>query len=560
VIRDSAGNLYGTAGNAGAQNAGAVYKLDTTGHLTVLYSFTGKLDGANPYAGVILDSAGNLYGTTAAGGTGGAGVVFKLDTTGHLTVLYSFTGGSDGAYPYAGVILDSAGNLYGTTAYGGNKSGHAGSGVVFKVDTTNHETVLYTFTGSADGGVPEAAVISDSAGNLYGTTYLGGTAKAGVVYKLDTTGHQTVLYSFTGGADGSNPYAGVILDSAGNLYGTTYQGGTAGLGAVFKLDTADKETVLHSFTGGADGANPAAGAIRDSAGNFYGTTIYGGTARAGVVYQVTAAGSESVLYTFTGGTDGTGPYAGVIRDSAGNLYGTAAYGGAAGLGAVFELNTAGLQTVLYGFPESAGGYGPNAGVIRGSADNLYGTAPQGGAAGAGVVYEMDKAGHEKLHYSFTGGADGSGPNSRVIRDSAGNLYGTTFTGGTAGAGVVYKVDATGKETVLYSFTGGSEGSNPYAGVIRDSAGNLYGTTWFGGIGNAGVVYKVDKSGSETVLYNFTGAAGGTRSYSPLMRDPAGNLYGTAYSGGTASFGAVYKLDTANNYTVLYSFTGGANGA
>ena len=233
MIRDSAGNLYGTTSSGGAADFGVVYKIDTTGHETVLYSFTGGADGGHPLAGVIRDSAGNLYGTTETAGASdpGYGVVYKIDATGQETVLYSFIGGADGAYPVAGVIRDSAGNLYGTTESGGA----ADFGVVYKIDTTGHETVLYSFTGGADGGIPVAGVIRDSAGNLYGTTQSGGTSSAGVVYRIDTTGHETVLYSFTGGEDGGNPLSGVVVDPTGNLYGTTYSGGTHNEGVVFKL-------------------------------------------------------------------------------------------------------------------------------------------------------------------------------------------------------------------------------------------------------------------------------------------------------------------------------------
>ena len=192
---------------------------------------------------------------------------------------------------------------------------------MYKLDSAGHETVLYSFTGGADGGDPQSGVIRDSAGNLYGTTFLGGTGNAGVVYKLDSAGHETVLYSFTF-ADGSQPTAGVIRDSAGNLYGTTELGGPASQGVVYKLDTTGNYTVLYSFTGGADGGYPFAGVIRDSAGNLYGTTQYGGTAQQGVVYRLDTAGHETVLHSFTGGADGSRPNAGVIRDSAGNLYGT----------------------------------------------------------------------------------------------------------------------------------------------------------------------------------------------------------------------------------------------
>jgi uncharacterized repeat protein (TIGR03803 family) len=195
---------------------------------TVLHRFTGN-DGSFPEAGLVRDAAGNLYGTTLNGGdqncSGGCGSVFKLDKTSKETILYSFTGGSDGEYPNAGLVRDEAGNLYGTTVAGGvSGTGcpeYTTCGVVFKLDTTGKETVLYTFTGGADGGTSYARLVRDSAGNLYGTTAGGGAFASGVVFKLDATGHETVLHTFTGGADGGLPYAGLVRDSAGNLYGAT---------------------------------------------------------------------------------------------------------------------------------------------------------------------------------------------------------------------------------------------------------------------------------------------------------------------------------------------------
>jgi uncharacterized repeat protein (TIGR03803 family) len=511
-----------------------VFQANTGGQETVLYSFTGGADGGYPNAGVIRDSAGNLYGTTTAGGASNWGVVYKLDPAGNYTVLYSFTGGENGGGPYAGVIRDPAGNLYGTTSDGGAAS----VGVVYKLNAAGQETVLHTFTGGADGSFPNAGVIRDSSGNLYGTTSSGGTANAGVVYTLDAAGRETVLYSFTGGADGSFPYAGVIRDSAGNLYGTTLVGGPAELGEVFELDAAGNETVLFSFPGPTDGEWPTAGVIRDPAGNLYGTTEYGGRANAGVVYKVNTAGREKVLYSFTGGADGSFPYAGVIRDSAGNLYGTTTAGGASNSGVVYKVNTAGQETVLYSFTGAADGGLPFAGVIRDSAGNLYGTTTAGGASNSGVVYKVNTAGQETVLYSF--GAGGSFPYAGVIPDSAGNFYGTTSSGGTANAGVVYKLDPAGNYTVLYSFT--LDGGYPRAGVIRDSVGNLYGTTSSGGTANAGVVYMLDTAGRETVLYSFTGYPNdGGQPYAGVIRDSAGNLYGTTYDGGRSGAGVVYKL-------------------
>ncbi len=563
VIQDLAGNLYGTTNGGGTAGFGVVFKVDPSGNETVLYTFTGGSDGGNSgssegYPGsVILDWRGNLYGTTASGGAG-YGVVFKLDPSGKETVLYTFTGGPDGAYPSANVALDLFGNFYGTTYNGGT-----GFGVVFKVDPSGKETVLYTFTGESDGAYPNG-VMRDLQGNLYGTTSNGGGSGAGVVFKLDTSGNETVLYSFTGGNDGGYSSAGVVRDWKGNLYGSAY-GGAAGLGVVFKVNSAGQETVLHTFMRGPDGDQPDfAGVILDSVGNLYGTTAFGGTGGGGVVYKLDASGNDTVLYAFPGVAGGQYPYNnGVILGSDGHLYGTTFYGGNEGHGVVYELDGTDDETVLYTFDLlTASGFGqPAGGVIRDSAGNLYGATFIGQADvgyGFGVVYKVDPSGHATVLHNFTNGADGGYPNS-VILDSKGNLYGTAGGGGATGNGVVFKLDPFGNETVLYNFMGTADGAGPNGALIRDSAGNLYGTTNGGGSG-AGVVFKLDTSGNETVLYSFTGGADGGYPLSGVIRDLAGNLYGTTQVGGTSGSGVVFKIDTFDNETVLYSFTGGADGS
>lgn len=254
----------------------------------MLYTFKGRDDGSGPSAGVILDSAGNLYGTTVNGGKDSAGVVFKLDTSGYETVLHTFPGGQAWSGPEAVLALDPAGNLYGTATYGG----------VFKIDPAGNYTSLHAFAGGADGFDLEAGVTLDSAGNIYGTTYQGGTGDCdrrlvgcGVVFKLDPAGNETVLYTFTGQADGGSPLGGVVLDAAGNMYGTTEYGGTAygshGHGVVFKLDAEGNYTVIHTFSGPPDGSAPAAGVSLDPAGNLYGTTYSGGKLQGGVVFKLT---------------------------------------------------------------------------------------------------------------------------------------------------------------------------------------------------------------------------------------------------------------------------------
>jgi uncharacterized repeat protein (TIGR03803 family) len=565
LIRDSSGDLYGTTYQGGTANLGTVFKLGASGY-QVLYSFRGGTDAANPLSGVTLDSAGNLYGTTYNGGAAGAGAVYKLEPTGQEMVLYSFTGGADGDKPYAGVIVDSAGNLYGTTYYGGV----SGKGNVYKVSASGQETVLHSFTGGADGGYPYAGVIADAAGNLYGTTYAGGITTGpcyyipgcGVVYKLDMAGHETVLHAFAGKSSTlfGWPYAGVISDAAGNLYGTT----SAGAGGVYKVGATGNYTVLHEFFTGHGLSQPKGGLAVDAQGNLYGTTQYGGAANAGGVFALDKAGKLQTLHTFPGGgfvpPAPDAPNPGVVLDSAGNVYGVTPYAGVAGM--VYKLSSAGQEMTLYSFGGAAGGTDPGT-VSAGQVGELYGATYVGGTANAGVLYKLDTAGHETLLYSFKGGADGAGPKGGVAFDSAGNLYGSTVHGGAAsgdaGFGVVFKVDASGRETVLYAFTGGEDGGMP-SGIIRDPAGNLYGTTFLGGEAGVGVVFELDPAGHESVLHSFAGGADGASPDAGVVRDSAGNLYGTTFYGGTANAGVVYKLDTAGQETVIYTFAGfGASG-
>jgi uncharacterized repeat protein (TIGR03803 family) len=377
-------------------------------------------------------------------------------------------------------------------------------------------TVLYSLTGGADGGLPTAAVVRDAAGNLYGTTEKGGDMSCpfgcGVVFKLDAIGDETVLYSFTGGPDGSFPRPGVVRDAAGNLYGSTYFGGAYGCGVVFKLDASGRETVLYAFTGGADGSTP--GQVWAAGAKLYGAAAGGGDvlclapSGCGTLFKVDKTRRETLLYTFEGGTDGASPIA-VTGDAAGNLYGTTESGGVTscnggggyGCGTVFKLDASGTETILHAFAGGADGAFPNSsGVIRDAAGNLYGTTYFGGASNSGTVFKVDPASNEAVLYSFTGGTDGGLPVSGVIRDGAGNLYGTTSSGGETscnsgygfGCGTVFRLDTTGHERVLHSFTG-TDGVYPWGTVILDAKGNLYGTTPNGGAYNYGVVFKIGRN-------------------------------------------------------------------
>lgn len=380
---------------------------------TVLHAFTEESDGGFPNAGLLADGHGNFYGTTERGGgstncQNGCGTVFKLTSGGSESVLHAFGGsGGDGAYPFAGLISDSAGNLYGTTYRGGDKrkcvQGGPGCGTVFRLAPDGTETILYRFRGGSDGAYPLASLIADKAGNLYGTTSGGGFAHkclhmgigCGTVFRLAPDGTETVLYRFNGGKDGGNPYAEVIMDKAGNLYGTTLFGGMYNSGTVFRLAPDGTKTVLSHFAN-LVGDGPHGGVIEDKAGNLYGTTFDGGGYGFGTVFKITPEGSTTALYTFTG-SDGRYPESRLVMDNAGNLYGTTSEGGAGNSGAIFEIAPDGAESVLYSFCSRSNctdGATPIASLIRDKAGDLYGTALDGGDAGCdsgegcGVVFRL----------------------------------------------------------------------------------------------------------------------------------------------------------------------------
>jgi uncharacterized repeat protein (TIGR03803 family) len=328
---------------------GTVYRVTPDGTETVLHAFTGGADGFNPDGTLALDAEGNLYGTTEFGGSGsGTGTVFKLAPDGSKTVLYSFNGGTDGSQPGAGVILDAVGNLYGTTQIGGNNGcGNGGCGTVFKITANGTETVLHSFQGP-DGIFPFGGLVFDSQDDMYGTTWSGGnnSCSCGVVFKIDSTGVESTVYAFQGSSvgDGAKPARGdLILDSQGNLYGTTYFGGTSGCssgcGTIFRIAPDGAETVLYSFQGGTtDGSQPEGTMVMDSSGNLFGTTQWGGNSIYGTVFELTPDQGESTLLNFRSGKKtGANPIDGVIEDQEGNLYGTTTEGGYKKNGVVFKF-------------------------------------------------------------------------------------------------------------------------------------------------------------------------------------------------------------------------------
>ncbi len=588
----SGNTLYGTALNYGPaiNGNGTIFAVKTNGTgFTVLHGFTGGSDGGGPYGGLMI-SSNTLYGTASGGGSSGCGTVFKVNTNGTgFSTLYSFTGGDDGGNPEAGLIL-SGNSLYGTAEYGGD----SGRGTVFKVNTdgTGFST-LYSFTGGDDGGNPLADLIL-SGNTLYGTASGIYSSSDGTVFKVNTdgTGFST-LYSFTGGADGANPEAGLVL-SGNTLYGTASGGGTSGCGTVFKVNTDGSGfTVLHGFTAldsntytNGDGAYPAG--LFLSGNTLYGTAVCGGSSGNGTAFKINTDGTGfAVLHSFTAtaasssastNSDGVCPQGMIL--SGNTLYGTAYDGGVAGNGTVFKFNTTGTGfTVLHGFTAvvdiiltNDDGSSPNGGLSL-AGGILYGTTADGGGANNGSVFRVNTngTGFTMLH-DFSGLNDAENSDGAVPFDgltlSGNTLYGTAFWGGSGGNGTVFKVNTTGTGfTVLHNFTGylivnglNGDGANP-GGKLLLSGNTLYGSASQGGGSGNGTVFKVNTDGTGfSTLYSFTGGADGANPEAGLILS-GNSLYGTASDIYSSRYGTVFKVNTdGTGFSTLYSFSGGADGA
>jgi len=383
------------------------------GGYSVLHSFSGPPDGTAPGAALIRDNAGNLYGTTFDGGTGtnclgGCGTVFEIAANGIEAVLYSFQGDTDGAGPASRLIEDKAGNLYGTTEYGGGGVNCTQWGTVFELAPNRTETILNQFVSGTDGAGPEGDIVMDSKGNIYGTTGAGGgstncTNGCGTVYEVVKGGDETVLHAFRG-SDGSMPSTGLVVDAKGNFYGATQSGGSKNYGTLFELAHAQgawTEKVLDDFKAGRkDGALPS-GLFLDSAEDVFGTTVAGGTGvkcsvGCGTVFELPTGGTERILHSFPGTRqDGAFAAGDLVQDVTGNLYGTTLFGGSKGSGTVFKLASDGTVTVLHSFGAQAGDGVQPAGVIADSKGRLYGATGEGGAStnctsGFGTIFRINE--------------------------------------------------------------------------------------------------------------------------------------------------------------------------
>jgi uncharacterized repeat protein (TIGR03803 family) len=610
LVADAGGNLYGIAQYGGEHDFGSVFRLapGANGHWarTVIYSFKGApLDGMRPRGGVIFDNAGNLYGVTSSGGQLNAGTVYRLSPVPsgqwNESILYEFGAyTNDGVGPETGLVFDASGNLYGTTHAGGQ----LGGGTVFELSPSPNgwsENVLQSFQG-LNG--PTSGLILDKVGSIYGSAQ-------GEIFQLvhnEQTGWtENILCQC---ADLYEP--GLVLDAEGNLYSTTSQSGPAG--EVFELKQSSPNNwtllILYTFAGGVDGAYPHQNLVLDSLGNLYGVTEQGGTPNTcyggngcGTVYQLTPQPGgywqHTILYTFKSAHDGAQPN-GLLRDQLGNLYGTTLIGGdvycqiefgVTGCGTVFALtsNPAGEWNHYRLAAFHVGdGREPQGTLVSDVAGNLYGISYAGGTYDGGIAFKLSPApGHgwkESILHSFGGSDDGAQPSGGLIWDEAGNLFGVTSGGnGKSVNGTVFQlspnIDGTWKEAVIHRFDY-ANGAYPTARLLIDSDGNLYGTTRYGGTkcgpegGGCGVVFELSpRNGNwpETVLYAFGWPPDGSQPETPVVMDNEGNLYGSTYGGGSSlcigqnydsvGCGTLYRLSRSENgwiETGLYSFSSKRN--
>jgi len=365
-------------------------------------------------------------------------------------------------------------------------------GLMFRSAMTSAATVttLYGFTGGSDGGQPLAGLAEGVDSNFFGTTSAGGLFSAGTVFTITPQGTVTTLHTFAGGADGANPKAGLVLGNNSNFFGTTFGGGLSSAGTVFQMTPSGTLTILYTFTGGADGGQPEAGLVQGFDGNFYGTTFGGGSGGLGTVFKVNLAGTLTTLWRFSGGVDGANPKAGLVQGIDSNFYGTTFTGGGNGSGTVYKISSAGTFTALWGFTGGIDGGQPSAGLVQASDGRFYGTCSGGGGSGLGAVFKIGPAGALIPLWNFSGNQDGANPQAGLIQAGDGNFYGTTTAGGSGGVGTIFKMVAGGTLTPLYSFAGGLDGASPQSGLVEGSVSNFYGTTSANGAGNAGTVFTL----------------------------------------------------------------------
>lgn len=547
------GNFYTVAAAGGANGRGAVLRITPAGAVSTVHSFSGA-DGQAPVSALAAAPDGSLTGVTPAGGASGFGTVFRISAAGIFTHLLSFTGSSGavpGSVPQA-VVLHPDGNFYGVTLAGGS----SGAGTVFRLTNAGVFTSLVSFTGNAGAakGAEPLGPLAISGTVLYGVSARGGAADLGTVFSVTTAGAVTTLTEFTGTGTrpGAQPAGPLLLHTDGALYGTTLAGGADDFGTAFRITTAGAFTSLRSFAD-LTGSNPRGALARGADGNLYGVTAAGGTAGFGTLYRMTTAGVHTVLGSFTG-TEGTQPGSaplGGLMESGGTFHGLTSAGGAGDLGVVFRLTTAGVFTKLADLSPAAGWMPSGAPVADGAGGFLFPLA-RGGANGGGNIARITPAG-AVVTAAALGSAAGDAPVGALL-PAGGEFFGVCEAGGTSGRGTAFRFNGTASLVSNFTTTSGSLADGP---LISGSDGALYGAGREGGTTGRGTIYRLTTAGVRSRLVSFTGTSGAARGASPLgplALAGNANYYGMTATGGTQDQGTIFRMNAAGALTTLADFT------
>jgi uncharacterized repeat protein (TIGR03803 family) len=572
LLEGSDGALYGTTRIGGVYSAGTVFKVnrDGTGFLKLHDFHIGDpLDGGYPFAELIEGSDGALYGTTSAGGASsyGKGIVFKIrkDGTG-FAKLHDFLGGdpANGAAPYAGLIEASDGALYGTTLFGGAYD----DGIAFKINKDGTGFLnLHDFDVSdpANGAFPPDGLREGSDGALYGNA-AGGSYRGGVVYRIDKdgTGFEK-LHDFSPAADGNGPIGKLTEGADGALYGVTNNGGLNGYGTVFGVRKDGTGFLKLRDLSYQDGGYPNGGLIEGTDSVLYGMSSYGGAQSRGAAFKINKDGSGFLKIHEFSPADGSGTGAGLIEGTDGALYGTTREGGLYNLGVAFKVSKDGSGfSRVHDFSPSVGAV-PYSRILAASNGALYGTTYSGGAHGSGIIFRIRRffrfSRFQTLHvFDYANPANGSYPRAGLIEASDGALYGTTSRGGAANAGIVFRIskDGTGFVKVhQFKLSDPADGTNPWSAVLEGSDGALYGTTFGGGALFGGVVFKMNKDGSGfRILHSFQFGVPTNGSFprAGVIEGTDGALYGTTYSGGAHGEGIAFRVSKdGSGFLTLHDF-------
>jgi uncharacterized repeat protein (TIGR03803 family) len=554
LIQAADGNFYGMTNEGGTYGSGTIFKVTSTGVLTVLKSLNSNVTGSNPYGGLVVGSDGNFYGMTSGGGANGYGTVFKITPTGIFTILKSLDYFVTGGNPKGNLIRATDGNFYGMTYAGGTN----GAGTIFKITSSGVLTVVKHLDATT-GTNPYGSLTQGSDGNFYGMAAQGGTYNFGTIFKCTPSGTLTVLRSLNYAADGGYPYGSLYRNSDGYFYGMTSSGGTNYdyTGTAFKISSTGTYTVLFHFPDGALGFNPSENLIQARDGYYYGMAHNGGKSNYGAIFKLCNSGVLTSLRSFDYNNNGGYSDGSLIQGIDGNFYGMATSGGTYLNGTIFKMTASGTLTVLKQLNASITGSFPYGRLVQGIDSNFYGIANSGGTYDYGTIFKITPKGVFTVLKHLSSATGGYAYGS-LVQGNDGNFYGITSRGGTNDAGTIFKITPTGILTVLKNFDYFNMGANPWGSLMKGSDGNFYGMTAFGGLNFNGTIFKVTSTGTFSVLKQLD-TTSGVRPKGDLVQGSDGTLYGMTSEGGRYNVGTIFKITTNGTFSILRNLNYGTDG-